>query len=108
MKLSGRRADDLRDDEFAFIHERIACEINAMIEVMNLPTEQLQHADPDAIMNKLLELSDDKESWLTPAAQMSWLENVIKKICDDDDMIEKVINLTQKKFDSYMKTPELI
>jgi hypothetical protein len=108
MKLSGRRADVFGDDESAFIHERIASEINAMIEIMNLPAEKLQHANQDAIMNKLMELSDDKEAWQTPAAQKVWLENVIIKISDDDDMIEKVMNLTRENFDSMMKTRELV
>jgi hypothetical protein len=107
MKLSGRRTGDSRYDDFPFIQERVACKINAMIEVLELPAEKLQLATTEAITHKLLELSDDKESWQTPTAQLAWLEYVIKKICDDD-MIKKVMNLTQEKFDSYMKTPELI
>jgi hypothetical protein len=106
MKLFGRNVELSKGNETAFINELIACRINAMIEVLDLPVELLQDADPDSIRHKLLELSDDQESWQTPEARMAWLDDVIGRICENDEMVERVMSLTRKKFRIFMSIPE--
>jgi hypothetical protein len=105
MKLFGRSYDSFKGDETGLIHEYIACRINAMIEVLDLPVELLAEADPDCIMQKLLELSDDKEHWQTPEDQLTWLDNVAGRICENEEMIEEVIRLTRNKFEAYASVP---
>ncbi len=101
MKLFGRSDESLKGDEAGFIHEYIACRINAIIEVLNLPVKQLSDASPDSIMNKLNELSDERKYWHTPEDQIYWLDRVIEQICESDEMIERVNRLTRINFEAF-------
>ena len=103
MKLTQTKAETLRLDEFPFIQELILCGINALIEVLELPVEKLALANTTSIAGKLLELSDDKEAWLTSEGQLVQLQCIINKMCDDKPMLEKVMTLSERKFDSFLK-----
>ncbi len=106
MTLLQRSAEVPNCDERGFIHEYIACRINAVIEVLNLPVELLTDAAPDSIRNKLLELSDDEQYWETPEARIVWLEDVINKLCDNGEMIARVEYLTREKLKVRIRLAE--
>jgi hypothetical protein len=103
MKMTRTEAETLRLDEFPFIQDLIVCGINALIEVMELPVEKLTLANTTAIARKLLELSDEKETSLTSEGQLVQLQYIIYKMCEDKLMLQKIMTLSEQKFDLFLK-----
>lgn len=103
MKHTQTRAEILRLEGFPFIEELILCGINSLIEVMELPVGKLVQATTPSIASKLLELSGDKEVWLNPEDQLVQLQYIINKLCGDKPTIEKVMNLSEQKFDLILR-----
>ncbi len=103
MRLTGQETDSRGLDECPYIQELILCGINALIEVLSLPVGQLTRADSPSIARKLLEISGDKETWLTAEGQLLQLQNLITRLCDDRSLLIKVITLSERNFDDFLK-----
>jgi hypothetical protein len=107
MKPKKRRTDEIKSADLPYVRERIACRINALIDVMSLPVDKLRQVNTAAISKKLLELSDGSTACVTEAGQYFQLSFIIGAICDDDQTLEKVMSLGEQKFEWFKKTLEL-
>lgn len=103
MKLTEPKTESQGLNECPFIQELILCGINALIEVLELPVEKLILANTAAIARKLLEISGDKEAWLTSEGQLLHLQCIITKLCEDRSILNRVMTLSEQKFDSFLK-----
>ena len=96
-------------DEPPFLMGRVACGINAAIEVLNLPVEKLTDYEPMSIAYKLMELSSkDYQNYIQVEDQGRLLQDIIEMKCKDDNTRRSILKLCQQKYDHLLKEKELI
>jgi hypothetical protein len=108
MELKKSLKGYLKFDDSPFIQERTACGINALIEVLELPVSKISSAYDTAVIGfKLREISGEKIEYQTVDGQSIQLQFVIRRICPDEETVDRVMELCEEKFLHYIKTRNL-
>ncbi len=97
-----------RFDNPPYSNGRTACGINALIEVLQLPSPKLTQAGIGSIAPKISELSADKKFLTSAEALSNKLQEIIETSCRDADTVEKVMTLCEHKYHHLAKTSSLI
>ncbi len=98
MKIKKSPGNNLKFDRSPIIRERTACRINAMIEVLELPVAPLTgELNSVTIGNKLMEITGEEILYQTVEAQSVQLQFALLRICPDEEPIQRILELAEKK-----------
>ena len=91
-----------------FLQSRVVCGINALIEVLELPSAKLLRLNTFDIANKLIELSLFEKRRFTDVKSFSiQLQHIINTRCPNQETVEKVMAQCEEKF-SHLLTTQII
>lgn len=105
------KKDYQRFDEPPFSSGRIACGINALIEVLDLSVEKLPKNDigTSLIALRLYELStENRRQVMNIGGQSLQLQEIVKSRCAEESTILEVMKRTEQKYEHFKKTRDLI
>jgi hypothetical protein len=108
MELKKSFKGYLKFDDSPFIQERTACGINALIEVLELPVSKIGEVITTTVIGcKLREITGERLEFQTVDGQSIQLQFVIRRICPDEETVDRVMELCEEKFIHYIKTRNL-
>jgi hypothetical protein len=88
---------------------RIACCINAIIEVFELSTEKLIECNLLLIGNAVKEITQKAFSpFASPDFISHLIQDIIDEKCRDETTFEKIIALSERKYHYYIEERQLI
>lgn len=93
-----------------FIEDRLICGINALIDVLDLPHEKLKRVDREEVAALLSSLSQtDSTKYVSLISQSVKFQVLLEVLCaDNEELIERVFNVCEEKFQHFLTTGNYI
>ena len=91
-------------DEPPYDLGRLACVINAMIEVLNLPLEKLKECTLTSVANAIKIIANDNYLASSEGFMAIMVQEIIDALSLDRESYEKIMSLCEEKYNHLNKT----